>query len=409
MAGKNGKGLITVEDAVARLARRTPVVGTELVMLGDALSRVLSEDIVAPLPIAPHDSAAMDGFAFRFADLGVDRWMEVIGRVAAGRPMTVPLPAGKAVRIFTGGAMPAGADTVAMQEDCEATDGLVLLPSHLKMGANRRLAGEDVTQGSTVLTAGSRIRPQDIGIAAATGRALLPVRRRVRVAVLATGDELRAPGEPLPPGCIYDTNRHSVVAALRGLGAEVSDLGLVPDRLESIRDVLATAALNHDLVISSGGVSAGDEDHVRPAVLQIGVLDFWKLALKPGKPVAVGEVAGTPFVGLPGNPVSAMITFWLIARPLLLRLMGVEDLSVPRQPAIADFRQRHAPGRREYLRVRVSRDAEGKLRAENYSSTSSGMLSSLVWSDGLVEVHEDKGDIEVGDVVDFLPYSALLS
>ncbi|MDB5577541.1 MAG: Molybdopterin biosynthesis enzyme [Bradyrhizobium sp.] len=402
-------GLMTIEEAVARLARWTPVVGTEEVTLANAMSRVLSEDIAAPLPIAAHDNAAMDGFAFRFADLRAGQKMEVIGRVVAGDPMTGPLSAGKAVRIFTGGAMPAGSDTVAMQEDCEAANGMVLLPSHLELGANRRLAGEDVTQGSIVLTAGSRLRPQDIGIAAATGRARLPVRRRVRVAVLATGNELRAPGEPLPPGCIYDANRHAIAAALRGLGAEVTDLGLAPDRLGSIRDALATAASSHDLVISSGGMSAGDEDHVRPAVLEIGALDFWKLALKPGKPVAVGEVAGTPFVGLPGNPVSAMITFWLLARPLLLRLMGVADLSVYRQPVIADFHQHHVRGRREYLRVRVRRDAEGKLRAENYSSTSSGMLSSLVWSDGLVEVHEEKGDVEVGDVVDFLSYDTLLS
>jgi molybdopterin molybdotransferase len=231
----------------------------------------------------------------------------------------------------------------------------------------------------------------------------------VRVAVLATGDELRAPGEPLPPGCIYDSNRHAIAAALRGLGADVTEFGLVPDRLEVIRDTLAAAATDHDLVISSGGVSAGEEDHVRPAVLEIGTLDFWKLALKPGKPVAVGEVAGTPFIGLPGNPVSAMITFWLIARPLLLRLMGAIELTPPRIPVIADFHQRHAPGRREYLRARMRRDCDGTLHAENYPSTSSGMMSSLVWSSGLVEIDENKGDVEVGDVVDFLSYDALLS
>jgi molybdopterin molybdotransferase len=317
------------------------------------------------------------------------------------------LPPRTAVRIFTGGAIPEGADTVAMQEDCFSEDGTIVLPTVLKPGANRRFAGDDVVRGATVLTRGTRMRPQDIGIAAAVGRSTLLVRRRIRVAMLATGDELRPPGEPLPPGCIYDTNRHTLVAALRALGAEVTDYGLIPDKVSLIRDALTASALDNDLVITSGGVSVGEEDHVRPAVQEIGSLDFWKLAIKPGRPVAIGEVADVPFIGLPGNPVSAMVIFWLIGRPLILRLMGATDLSLPRFQVVSGFHHRHTPGRREFLRVRVIADSFGTMRAEAYPSVSSGMLSSLTWSDGLVEVHETVDEVNVGDVLPYLPYSVL--
>jgi molybdopterin molybdotransferase len=403
------KGLMTIETAVERLSRWAPVAEIEHLPLAEALARILAEDIKASMPLPPYDSAAMDGFAVRFSDIPPNKRMAIVGRVAAGHPMAAPLTLGGAVRIFTGGALPLGADTVAIQEDCTTTSGFVELPSDLQPGANRRLAGEDVSQGSIVLAAGRRLRPQDIGIAAATGCGVVPVRRRVRVAVLATGDELRTPGESLPFGCIYDSNRHAIGAALRALGADVSDLGLVPDRLDAICSIITDAATDHDLIISSGGVSAGDDDYIRPALLQIGSLDFWKLALKPGKPVAVGEVTGKPFIGLPGNPVAAMVTFWLIARPLLHHLMGANERAMPSVPVIADFRQRHRPGRREYLRARIRRDDQGRLFAEHYPSTSSAMMSSLVWSDGLVEIHENKGDIEIGDVVSFLPYDTLQS
>jgi len=401
------KQLLSIEDVIASFRRWLPLQGEEEAPLAEALFRILAEDIMASHPIAPYDSAAMDGFAFLFDDMPADRCMEVVARVSAGHPMTKAMPRGKAARIFTGASMPLGTDTVAMQEDCEVVEDFVKLPAGLRQGTNRRRAGEDVPKGGLVLATGSRLRPQDIGIAAAAGRAALTVKQRLRVAILATGDELRAPGELLPEGCIFDTNRHAVGAALRGLGAQVHDFGLVPDRQQAIRDMLEHAASACDLIISSGGVSAGEEDHVRAAVMEIGSLDFWKVAMKPGKPVAMGEIAGTPFVGLPGNPVAAMITFWLLVRPLVLQLMGATDISATRIPIVADFRQRHQSGRREYLRARLHRSDNGKLRAEPYHSTGSAMMSSLIWSDGLLELHENRGDIEIGDILDFISYESL--
>lgn len=400
---------MNLQEAIDRFARWPPVDGREDVTFADALSRVLDEDVVAALPMPPYDGSAMDGYAFRFAEMPPDRRMPVAGRVAAGRPLRGALSHGSAVRIFTGGAMPSGADTVALQEHCDAADGFVVLPDDLREGANRRVAGEHAAHGSLLLTAGTRLRPQDIALAAASGRATVSVRRRVRVALLATGDELRTPAKPLPPGCIYDTNRHSIGAALRGLGAQVTDLGLIPDQLEAIRDVLAAATPDHDLIVTSGGVSVGEEDHVRPAVLQIGSLDFWKLAMKPGKPVAVGEIGGTPFVGLPGNPGAAMVVCWLLVRPLLLRLMGATSHAPLRLPVTAGFRHRHPVGRTEYLGARVRPGDQGRLLAEIDGSTGWGSLRSLVWSDGLVEVGERTGDVEVGDALHFLPYDTFMS
>jgi molybdopterin molybdotransferase len=396
--------LMSIEDAVARIERHLPIRDVQQVKLSEAIHRVLAQDVSAPFAVPSYDNSALDGYAFRFSDLPADGRMSVSGRIAAGHPLRGILQHGTAVRIFTGGAIPDGADTVAMQEDCLEKDGVVVLPRDIKLGANKRFAGEDVEQNTTILVRGVRLRPQDIGIAAALGQATLMVYRRLKVGVLATGDELRAPGEVLPTGCIYDTNRHTIAAALRDLGAEVTDYGLIPDQMSIIRDALTIAAGDNDLVISSGGVSVGEEDHVRPAVQEIGSLDFWKLALKPGKPAAMGEVAGVPFVGLPGNPVSAMVTFWLIARPLVLRLMGTTDITVRRFPVISTFRHRHNRGRREFLRVRVNADANGLMQAETHPSTSSGVLSSLVWSDGLLEIHEEVGDVNVGDILSYLPY-----
>jgi molybdopterin molybdotransferase len=283
----------------------------------------------------------------------------------------------------------------------------VILPPDLVPGANRRHAGEDIAAGTTVLAAGSRLRPQDIGMAAAVGRASLRVRRRLRIGLLVTGDELRRPGAPLPPGCIYDSNRHTVGAALRSLGAEVSDYGIVPDNRAAIRDALSVAAASNDLVVSTGGMSEGEEDHVRAAVQEIGSLDFWKLPIKPGSPVAIGDAADAAFLGLPGNPVAAMITFWLLGRPLVLHLMGAADLAPARFPVIALFDHQHRPGRREFLRARLRAQAGGRLGAETFGSTGSGMLSSLTWSDGLIELSEDTGDVAAGDIVSYLPYHGL--
>jgi molybdopterin molybdotransferase len=264
-----------------------------------------------------------------------------------------------------------------------------------------------VAEGSTVLTLGARLRPQDIGLATSVGREMLTVRRRVNVGVIATGDELRAPGQPLPPGCIYDTNRYTVSAALEALGARVTMYPSAIDTSGAIRAAFLQAAEDNDLVISTGGVSTGDEDYVKSVVEDVGSLDFWRLPIKPGRPIAVGEVRGTPFVGLPGNPVSALVTFWLIGRPLVLQLMGASASDPVRFPVIAEFEHERQPGRRELLRARLEYGTDGRLGAQTHHSTSSGVLSSLTWSDGLVEIPEDSGDVRVGDVVSFIPYHGL--
>ena len=398
---------ISLEEAMERIRRCPPVQEVETVEVSAALRRILAEDVCAGVAVPAHDSAAMDGYAFLFADLAEDRRMRVHGRVAAGHALRGPLLRGTAARIFTGAAMPQGADTVAPQESCLVEDDSVQIPADLKRGANRRFAGDDVAAGSTVLTHGTRLRPQDIGMATGVGRTTLQVRRRIRAGVIATGDELRPPGLPLPVGCIYDTNRHTLLAALRGLDADVTDYGIVPDDKESIKAAMTTAARTNDLIISTGGVSAGEEDHVRTALLEVGSLDFWKLPLKPGRPVAVGKVAGVPFVGLPGNPVSAMVTFWLVGRPFALQLMGATTAEPTRFTVTAAFHHKHLVGRREMLRARLCVGVDGQVIAETYRSTGSGMLSSLTWSDGLVEIPVDAGDVTEGDLVTYIPYHSL--
>ncbi len=400
---------LTVEAAVAALAEFTRAEGTETLPLIECEGRVLAESVVAADPVPAHANSAMDGYAFRHADLHASRRLPLQGRVAAGHPLGEELLPGRAVRIFTGGMVPAGADTVAMQEVCQADDDSVELPGDIEVGTNVRPVGDDIMAGTQVLEAGTRLRPQDIGLAASVGRADLEVHRRVRVAIASTGDELRSPGEELPPGFIRDSNRHTLGAALRGLGAEVTDYGVLRDDEELIRTTLAAAAAEHDLVFSTGGVSVGDEDHVKPAVESIGTLAFWRLPIKPGRPVAVGEIQGTPFVGLPGNPVSVMIAFWLIGRPLLLHLSGATARELSRFPAIADFDHARPAGRREFLRGRLRLDESGQARVTVYRASGSGMLSSLTWSDGLVEIHEDTGDVAAGDAVRFIPFSELLS
>lgn len=396
----------SIEAALDFVREHAQPVGAERVLLVESLGRILAEDVAATAPVPAHASSAMDGYAFRHADLPPDRRLPLHGRVVAGHPLDGPMPPGHATRIFTGAMVPAGADTVAMQEHCTADDICVVLPE-LTPGRNVRLAGDDLEAGAVVLTRGLRLRPQDLGIAASVGRAELAVSRPARVAVITTGDELRSPGVPLPPGCIYDSNRHTISGALRGLGAAVTDYGVLADDRAAIREALRTAAAENDLVISTGGVSVGDEDHVRPAVEEIGSLDFWRLPLKPGRPVAVGDVAGVPFLGLPGNPVSSTVAFWLIGRPWALHLMGAAAVEVVRYPVIADFTHARSPGRREFLRARLEVDATGTARVSVYRSTGSGMLSSLVWSDGLVELLEDAGDVAPGDVVRYIPYFAL--
>ena len=406
-----GGPMMAVEPALALLAGRVgPVTATETVPLTAALGRVLAADLVAPFNVPPHDNAAVDGYAVFFDDLAADTptLLPVTARVAAGQWLGRPAVRGEVVRIFTGAPMPTGMDTVFMQEDCRSDGATVTLPAGIRRGVNRRLAGEDVREGSVVLAAGRRLRPEDIALAASLGHAVLEVRCRLRVAVFSTGDELRQPGQVLEPGAVYDANRFALIALLTRLGCAVTDLGILPDRFETIRDALAEAAGSHDALITSGGMSTGEEDHVKPAVEANGRLDFWRLAIKPGRPVALGRVRDAVFIGLPGNPVAVVVTFLRIARPILLRLMGAAGETPRPIPVRAVFAHKKKPGRREFLRGSLTRGTDGALEATKYPRDGAGVLSSLVESEGLIELPEELARVEPGMTVDFLPFKEFL-
>ena len=405
-----GSGLLTVAGALAEIeARVVPLVETEMVRLPAAAGRILARDVIATMNLPPHDNSAVDGYAVSHADLipDGDTVMPVTGRVAAGHPLDRPARRGEAIRFFTGAAMPEGTDTVMMQEDCALEAGRVLIKPGIKRGANRRLAGEDVPEGEVALPAGQRLRAPDLGLAAALGRRDLCVFRPLRVALLSTGDEVFDPGATLPHGAIYDANRFMLAALLAGLGCVVSDFGIRPDREAALVDVLAAASAQHDLIVTSGGVSTGEEDRIKSAVEGLGRLHFWRLAIKPGRPVALGQVGGVPLIGLPGNPVAAIVTFLVLARPLIAKLAGA-TASEPRLfPVRAGFGYRKRPGRREYLRARLERKGEAVV-AVKYPRDGAGILSSIVRSDGLVIVDETVSELTVGTIVDFLPFSEVI-
>lgn len=405
-----GGSLLSVEAALAQIDERVmPVVETETVLLEAARGRVLAQDIVATMDLPPHANSAVDGYAFAHADLMPDREsvLPVSGRAAAGHPLGRAAGPGEAIRIFTGAPMPDGTDTVMMQEDCVVEDGRVRLKPGIKKGANRRHAGEDVAAGTIALAAGRRLSPPDLGLAAALGHRRLPVFRALQVALLSTGDEVRDPGAPLPPGAIYDANRFMLGALLSGLGCTVSDLGIRPDREAALADILATASAEHDLIVTSGGVSTGEEDHVKSAIERLGSLHFWRLAIKPGRPVALGQVGGVPLIGLPGNPVAVIVTFVALARPLILKLAGAAP-STPRLFRVrAGFVYRKKPGRREYVRASLERHG-GAVVAVKFARDGAGILSSIVQSEGLVILDERSSDLAAGSMVDFLPFSEVI-
>ncbi|MCK6454285.1 MAG: molybdopterin molybdotransferase MoeA [Alphaproteobacteria bacterium] len=404
-----GGPLITVDQAWTLMRERLqPVVEPESVKLMQAHGRILAEDITAPFDVPPCDNSAVDGYAVFFDDLAPDaetRLKLVEGRAAAGHPFAGELPRGRALRVFTGAVMPPGPDTVMMQEDCALEGGTVVIRPGIMRGANRRRAGEDVKAGAVVLKRGTRLRPQDVGMAASMGRAEIQVYRRLRVALFSTGDELSEPGTALPRGSIYDSNRYTLASLLGGLGCTVSDLGILEDRFEVVRGALERAAAAHDLIVTSGGVSVGDEDHVKAAVEALGSLHVWRLAIKPGRPAALGQVGRTPFLGLPGNPVAVMVTFYGLARALVLLLSGAAPDRPQRFRVRAGFQHRKKAERREYLRARLEREADGSLVARRFPRDGAGILSSMVESDGLVELPEDLTRLEPGTIVDFLPFS----
>ncbi len=398
------------EAALERLlSRARPVIEIERVATLTALARVLAEAQTSTIQVPPNDNSAMDGYVVAAADIPPDAEarLPVVQRIPAGHKGE-RLQRGTAARIFTGGPIPEGGDAVVMQERCRLEDGRVCIRGPVRVGEHVRRAGEDISRDEQILEGRTRLRPQDLGLAASVGLAELPVYRTLRVAIFSTGNELREPGQALTDGALYNSNRYALQASLVALGCEVLDLGIVQDRLEATRDALLDGAAGADLVITTGGVSVGEEDHVRIALQEVGELDFWRIAIKPGKPLAFGHIGTTPFLGLPGNPVAAFVTFCLFARPFILRLQGVEDVmpTPTRAPIQCAYATR--PSKRcEYIRARLERDKDGSPAIAIYPRQGSGVLSSTSWANGLARIPAD-AVIERGTLVDFLAFSELL-
>ncbi len=407
-----------LDHALAELlAFAAPLAKREVVSTFDADGRVLAQDVVSALQVPPQDNSSMDGYALRCADVAAADSLVVSQRIPAGS-QGQPLLPGTAARIFTGAPVPAGADAIVMQEDCEVLptgdDGTtrIVVKQSPQPGQWIRRAGEDVTQGAVVLSQGSRLTPAALGLAASIGLAQLQVVARPRVALFSTGDELVMPGdvppEQMPPGAIYNSNRFFLRALLLRLGCEVTDMGIVPDRLEATVAALRDASQHHDLILTSGGVSVGEEDHIKPAVQSLGQLNLWQIAMKPGKPFAYGRigegVGASHFIGLPGNPVSSFVTFMLLVRPFLLKLQGVTEVAHKSIALAADFTWARPDKRREFLRVR--RNVAGGV--ELFANQSSGVLTSAVWGDGVVDNPPGQA-IAPGDLVRYIPFTELQS
>jgi molybdopterin molybdotransferase len=406
-----GGSLIPVCDAVELLFARVPCIdATESVGLTEAAGRVLAQALEAPIDLPGFDNSAVDGYAVRFCDLSEkgESVLAVAGRVAAGHSLAKSDISGKAVRIFTGAAMPDGMDTVFMQEDCRILeDGLVALPAGLGKGANRRLRGEDIRIGEEALRRGRRLAPEDLGLAAALGVKSLIVRRKLKAAIFSTGDEIVAPGKPLPEAAVYDANRFLLHGLLSRLGVEVTDLGILTDDPLEIGAALRAAARTHDLVLTSAGVSTGEEDHVKAAISNNGSLFFWRLAIKPGRPVAMGVIETTPFVGLPGNPVAVFVTFIYVVRPLIDALEGASHEPARPLPVISGFSYKKKRGRREYVRVSLRSGAAGEPIAEKYPVEGAAVLTSLTRTHGFVELPEDVTRVVPGDKVVYIDYGLI--
>jgi len=407
-----GGPMMSVDEAVGLIATRvTRIDEVETVALRAADGRILARDIAASLPLPPFTNSAVDGYAVRSGDLpkGAEAAFAVAGRVQAGASASEPIQPGQAVRIFTGAPMPEGADTVFMQEDVRLDgEGRVVLPAGLKPGANVRPAGEDIPMGTAALVRGRRLRPQDVALAAAFGLTEIDVTRRIRVAVFSTGNELVSPGARRGPAQLFDSNRFMLMAMLGRLGCEVSDLGIIGDDRAALAQGLKQVADSHDLVLTTGGVSTGEEDHVKAAVESAGRLVLWRMAIKPGRPVAMGIIGGTPFIGLPGNPVASFVTFVHVVRPTVLALAGASPQPIVPMPVRAAFAYKKKIARREYVRASLRRAADGALEAVKFPREGAGLLSSLVDTDGLVELGEDITLVEPGQTVGFLGYASLM-
>ncbi|MFC1589509.1 gephyrin-like molybdotransferase Glp [Pseudomonadota bacterium] len=392
--------LISVDEATARILESgSPVAQSEIIGLEQALGRVLAEDVCSSINVPGYDNSAMDGYAVRSADCAeAGARLSVTQRIPAGQTGS-QLDAGTAARIFTGAPIPPGADAVVMQEHCDTEDDQVIINKPVKASQHIRRAGEDISQGSVVLKAGHRLRPQELGLLASVGLAEVSVKRKLKVATFFTGDEIVEPGNELGEGQIYNSNKYTIKGLLQTTGCEIIDLGIVPDTLEATLEVLKKASSQADLVITSGGVSVGEEDYVRIALEQLGELKMWRIAMKPGKPVAFGKVGDALFMGLPGNPVSTFVTFLLFAKPLIQKMQGANRYVLIKMAVISDF-EWPSIKRQEYLRVRLIESGEG-LHATLYPHQGSGVLSSACWADGLVEVPVDTVTRK-GTIVKFL-------
>ena len=401
------------QEFIARLVPR--VRSIEMVALRSALGRVLARDIVSAFDVPAHDNSAMDGYALRGSDLAADgdTVLTVVGSGFAGQADTAVAARGECVRIMTGAVMPAELDTVVPQEFTTVAGDRVTIPAGaVRTGDNRRLAGEDLARGAAALKAGRLLRPADLGMLASLGQAEVPVFRRLRVAFFSTGDELRSIGEPLPAGCVYDSNRYTLWGMLARLGVEIIDLGVVRDDPQALEDTFRAAARDADAVITSGGVSVGEADHTKMVMAKLGDVLFWRIAMRPGRPMAIGriETEGRSAIlfGLPGNPVAVMVTFYALVRDALLAMSGAQPAPLPLLRAASPTKLRKKPGRTEYQRGVVTRTAEGGWEVRITGSQGSGILSSMSEANGLVVLHHAQGDVAAGEWVDVLPFDGLV-
>lgn len=401
------------DEALAILRERVgPFVGTETLPLEQAGGRILAETIASPRNVPADDNSAVDGYAFTHADYeATGGWFPVVDRIAAGHPSEIPHVRGAAARIFTGGIMPAWADTVAMQEDCEphVQDGrkFVAIPPGLKLGANRRKAGEDLPEGAVIAEPGLRLRPQEIAAIASTGRTEVQVFSRLRVALVSTGDEIVRPGAPLGPGQVYDSNHFLLRALLETIGGvEITDAGVLPDESERVQDVLAGLVASHEAILTTGGASRGEEDHLVTSIDALGTRHLWQLAVKPGRPMSFGQIGGTAIVALPGNPVAVFVCFLLYVRPMLIAMSGGDWPEPQRYPVAAGFDMpKKKQDRREFLRGRLETNSGGNLVVRKFERDGSGLITSLREADGLIELPEHVATVRSGDTVTFMPFS----
>ena len=400
-------GLTSLEEAISTLFKSLPKVDeVESCPLVECVGRVLAADFIAPINVPPYTNSAMDGFALRSKDLNISDMLSVSQRIIAGR-VGSKLSEGEAARIFTGAPLPQGADCVAMQENCLQFGNKVEILKAVSSGENLRLAGEDIKSGSILLESGIRLTPQDLGLVASVGQSCLDLKRRLRVALFTTGNELIQPGEKLMPGQIYNSNFYSLAALLREMRCEIVQSGIIVDSLEQTKSTLEQIAPKVDCILTTGGVSVGEEDHVKEAVEANGHLDLWKLAIKPGKPFASGKIKGTQFFGLPGNPVSAFVTFLLLVKPCLLSMLGSKDARVKGQAVKVHFSSSSVSERQEYLRVIFQRDEKGLPYVERCQDQSSGVGSSLAMADGLAVVPPHRKVVR-GDYLEYMSFSELL-